>query len=248
MLHVNARKDDRYEGVFWITLEDGSKRLATKNLAPQVNVYGEALVSDGENEYRTWDAYRSKLAAAILKNISVLPLKNGSIVLYLGSASGTTASHVSDIIGNEGRVYCVEFAQRSMRELIDALCKYRTNVYPILSDARMPEKYKSLVSRVDLIYCDVAQQQQGRILADNAETFLKPDGWLMIAIKSRSIDVTMEPSDVFKQEVRVLEQRNFKIVQTVRLEPYEQDHAMVLAKNASVDQSVVGSKRRSGFF
>ena len=229
MLHANARKDDRYEGVFWVTLEDGSKRLATKNLAPRVSVYGEALVRDGDNEYRTWDAYRSKLAAAILRNISVLPLKNGSAVLYLGSASGTTASHVSDIVGSEGRVYCVEFAQRSMRELIDSLCKHRQNVYPILSDARMPEDYKALVSPVDLIYCDIAQQQQGKILADNADVFLKPRGSLLLAIKSRSVDVTMEPQDVFKQETRVLEQHNFEIVQTVRLEPYEQDHAMVLA-------------------
>jgi len=229
-LRTNARKDDRYEGVFWVTLEDGSKRLATKNLAPGVKVYGETLVSDGEDEYRTWDAYRSKLAAAILRNLSNLPLKDGSHVLYLGSASGTTASHVSDIVGKAGRVYCVEFAQRSMRELIDTLCQHRSNVYPILSDARMPEKYKSLVSPVDLIYCDIAQQQQGKILADNADAFLKREGSLMIAIKSRSVDVTMEPVDVFRQEIRVLEQRNFRILQTVRLEPYEQDHAMVQAK------------------
>jgi fibrillarin-like pre-rRNA processing protein len=95
----------------------------------------------------------------------------------------------------------------------------------------MPEKYRALVSPVDLIYCDIAQQQQGKILADNADMFLKPGGSLLIAIKSRSIDVTMEPLDVFKQEARVLEQRNFEILQTVRLEPYEQDHAMLLAKS-----------------
>jgi len=200
------------------------------NLAPGVAVYGETLVSDGEIEYRTWDAYRSKLAAAILRNVSDLPLKEGSEVLYLGSASGTTASHVSDIVGRDGKVFCVEFAQRSMRELIDTLCQHRSNVYPILSDARMPEKYKPLVSPVDLIYCDIAQQQQAKILADNADVFLKREGALMIAIKSRSVDVTMEPVDVFKQEISVLKQRKFEILQTIRLEPYEQDHAMVLAR------------------
>ncbi len=229
-MRANARKDDRYEGVFWVTLEDGSKRLATKNLAPGVSVYGESLVTDGDKEYRTWDAYRSKLAAAILRNISAPPLQTASTVLYLGSASGTTASHVSDIVETEGRVYCVEFAQRSMRELIDTLCQHRPNVYPILSDARMPEKYKTLVSPVDLIYCDIAQQQQGKILADNADVFLKPKGSVLIAIKSRSVDVTMEPPDVFKQEIKVLERRKFEILQTIRLEPYEQDHAMVLAR------------------
>jgi len=228
-LGANARRDNHFEGVFWVTIEDGSRRLATKNLAPGISVYGETLVRDGDIEYRTWDAYRSKLAAAILRNITVLPIKRGSRVLYLGSASGTTASHVSDIVENEGRVYCVEFAQRSMRELIDTLCQYRTNVYPILSDARLPEKYKSLVDSVDVIYSDVAQPEQAKILADNAKAFLRHDGSMLIAIKSRSVDVTMEPTDVFKQEIQILQNRGFRIIQSLQLEPYEKDHAMVLA-------------------
>lgn len=231
-MFANARRDDRYEGVFWVNFDVGSKRLATKNLAPGISVYGETLVKDKTCEYRTWDAYRSKLAAAILRNISSLPLKRASTVLYLGSASGTTASHVSDIVEAEGRVYCVEFAQRSMRELIDTLCQHRTNVYPILADARMPERYKALVAPSDVIYCDVAQPEQAKILADNAEVFLKPNGYLLIAIKSRSVDVTMDPPDVFKQEIRILEKRNFEVLQTVRLEPYEQDHAMVIARRS----------------
>jgi fibrillarin-like pre-rRNA processing protein len=227
-LHAGARLHDRFEGVFWITLEDGARKLATKNLAPTISIYGESLVRDGEVEYRTWDAYRSKLAAAILKNLNTLPLRRGKTVLYLGSASGTTASHVSDILEDEGRVYCVEFAQRSMRELIDTLCGSRTNVYPILADARLPEVYRALVSPVDVIYSDVAQPEQAKILADNADLFLKPKGSVIIAIKSRSVDVTMEPTDVFKQEIAILEKRNFTLVQAVRLEPYEKDHALVL--------------------
>jgi fibrillarin-like pre-rRNA processing protein len=227
-LHAGAKPHDRFEGVFWVTLEDGARKLATKNLAPTVSVYGESLVREGEVEYRTWDAYRSKLAAAILKNLNTLPLQRGKTVLYMGSASGTTASHVSDILEDEGRVYCVEFAQRSMRELIDTLCGSRTNVYPILADARLPETYRALVSPVDVIYSDVAQPEQAKILADNADLFLKPKGSVIIVIKSRSVDVTMEPTDVFKQEITILEKRNFALVQAVRLEPYEKDHALVL--------------------
>jgi len=228
-LDGNARPDDRYEGVFWVTVNDGSRRLATKNIAPGIDVYGETLVRDGKSEYRTWDAYRSKLAAAILRNMSNLPVRRGVHVLYLGSASGTTASHVSDIVEEQGRVYCVEFAQRSMRELIDSLCQYRSNIYPILADARQPEKYKSLVSGVDVIYSDVAQSEQAKILADNAKMFLKPKGSVLMAIKSRSIDVTMEPVDVFKQEIQILRRNGFRVAQTLNLEPYEKDHAMVLA-------------------
>jgi fibrillarin-like pre-rRNA processing protein len=167
-----------------------------------------------------------------LKDLDTIPIHNGSTVLYLGSASGTTASHVSDILGEQGRVYCVEFAQRSMRELIDTLCGHRSNVFPVLSDARLPEKYKALVSPVDVIYSDVAQPEQAKILADNADLFLKPNGSGLIAIKSRSVDVTMEPIDVFRQEIEILRRRHFTIGQTVRLEPYEKDHALVLVNRA----------------
>ena len=223
-MHAGAKLHDRFEGVFWVTLEDGARKLATKNLAPTISVYGETLVREGETEYRTWDAYRSKLAAAILKNLNTLPLRRGKTVLYLGSASGTTASHVSDILEDQGRVYCVEFAQRSMRELIDTVCGSRTNVYPILADARLPEAYRALVSPVDVIYSDVAQPEQAKILADNADLFLKPKGSAIIVIKSRSVDVTMEPTDVFKQEITILEKRNFTLVQAVRLEPVSYTH------------------------
>jgi fibrillarin-like pre-rRNA processing protein len=79
----------------------------------------------------------------------------------------------------------------------------------------------------------VAQPQQGKILADNADVFLKPNGYVLVAIKSRSVDVTMEPSDVFKQEIKVLTNRNFEIIQTIGLEPYEKDHEMILARKQS---------------
>ena len=230
-MHADVRPHERFEGVYWVSLEDHSSRLATKNLAPTVSVYGERLVSDGESEYRTWDAYRSKLSAAILRHLDTLPIRFGTTVLYLGSASGTTASHVSDIVGDNGRIYCVEFAQRSMRELIDTLCEHRSNVYPVLADARLPERYKSIVGQVDVVYSDVAQPEQAKILADNAELFLKPNGAALIAIKSRSVDVTMEPIDVFKQEIEILRHRHFTMIQTVRLEPYEKDHALVYLTN-----------------
>ncbi len=226
-MRASVRPHDRFEGIFWVTLEDGTSRLGTKNLAPTFTVYGENLARVDSVEYRTWDAYRSKLAAAILKNLDALSIRPGKSVLYLGSASGTTASHVSDIVADSGRVYCVEFAQRSMRELIDTLCAHRSNVYPILADARLPERYKPMLNPVDVIYSDVAQPEQAKILADNADLFLKPGGSALISIKSRSVDVTMEPKDVYKQEIEVLRQRRFSILQTVKLDPYEKDHALV---------------------
>jgi len=230
---ADVEPDPRFDGIYRIIFEDGSKRLATQNLVPGRLVYGERLVKHRNAEYRAWDPYRSKFAAAILNGLETVPIKLGHKVLYLGAASGTTASHVSDIIGEDGHVYCVEFAARSIRELVENVCAYRLNMSPILADARLPEHYAKLVSKADDIYCDVAQPEQAKILADNADEFLKPEGWTMLAIKAQSIDVTREPSEVYEQEIKTLRSRGFRIQQVVHLEPYDKAHAMVVAQRIS---------------
>ncbi|MDH7478355.1 MAG: fibrillarin-like rRNA/tRNA 2'-O-methyltransferase [Candidatus Bathyarchaeota archaeon] len=230
-VQVRVKPHPLFPAIYQVTLEDGAQRLATKNLAPGRNVYGERLIRYEGFEYRVWDAFRSKLAAAILKNLKTVPIKPSHKVLYLGAASGTTASHVSDIVGENGHVYCVEFAARAIRELVNNVCAYRVNMVPILEDARFPEKYAFFISgKVDDIYCDIAQPEQAKILADNADLFLKDGGWIMLAVKAQSIDVTKEPSEIYKREVRVLENRGFSIKEVVHLEPYDEAHAMIVAQ------------------
>jgi fibrillarin-like pre-rRNA processing protein len=231
-VNVKVKPHPLFQAVYQVILEDGAKRLATKNLSPGRNVYGERLVKSEGVEYRVWDAFRSKLAAAILKGLNTVPIKPSHTVLYLGAASGTTVSHVSDIIGEKGHVYCVEFASRSIRDLVDNVCNYRFNMSPILEDARFPEKYAMFITRkVDDVYCDIAQSEQAKVLADNADTFLKNSGWIMLAVKSQSIDVTKEPSEIYKRETKVLEKRGFHIEQVVQLEPYDKAHAMIVAQS-----------------
>ncbi len=231
-MNVKVKPHPQFQAVYQVILEEGAQRLATKNLSPGRNVYGERLVRFEGAEYRVWDAFRSKLAAAILKGLNTVPIKPGHTVLYLGAASGTTASHVSDIIGEKGHVYCVEFASRSIRDLVDNVCNYRLNMSPILEDARFPEKYAMFITRkVDDIYCDIAQSEQAKILADNADLFLKNSGWIMLAVKAQSIDVTKEPSEIYKREIKVLEKRGFRTEQTVYLEPYDKAHAMIVAQS-----------------
>lgn len=228
---TDVKPHPKFPGIYLVTqVEDGARRLATKNLAPRRSVYGERLVSHKSVEYRLWDPFRSKLAAAILKGLATVPIQPNHKVLYLGAASGTTASHVSDIVGEDGHVYCVEFAARSIRELVDNVSAFRPNITPILEDARMPEKYAMFVEKVDDVYCDIAQPEQARVLADNADLFLKENGWTMLAVKSQSIDVTKEPTEVYRQEVRILKKRGFAVKEIVQLEPYEKAHAMIVSK------------------
>ena len=78
-------------------------------------------------------------------------VRPGAKVLYLGAASGTSVSHVSDIVGPTGTVFAVEFSHRSGRDLI-SMATHRTNVIPIIEDARHPLRYRMLVSMVDVIF------------------------------------------------------------------------------------------------
>ncbi|MCD6248283.1 MAG: fibrillarin-like rRNA/tRNA 2'-O-methyltransferase [Hadesarchaea archaeon] len=225
---MRIRAHEKFEHIYWVELERGLNRLATVNFSPGTKVYGEQVVSAEGIEYRIWDPYRSKLAAAILRGLSPIPIAGGSRVLYLGAASGTTASHISDIVGREGTIYCVEISPRPMRDLL-AVCERRQNMIPILADASRPNQYHMIVEQVDVIYQDVAQPEQTNILLENARIFLKNKGYAFLALKARSIDVTKEPREIFRDEIGKLE-RELEIVDSRILEPYAKDHAMILAR------------------
>jgi fibrillarin-like rRNA methylase len=151
--------------------------LVTRNLTPGITYYGEPVFEVDEVEYRSWNPTRSKLGALILKGVKNMPIKPDRMVLYLGVASGTTLSHVSDILGVEGHVWGVDFAPRSMRDLLDKVSRHRNNISPILGDARNPSSYSNLVSMVDVVFADVAQPDQGNIIVENSRHFLRKDGW-----------------------------------------------------------------------
>jgi fibrillarin-like pre-rRNA processing protein len=214
----------KFEGVFRL---DG--KILTLNLVPGEKVYGEELIKIKDVEYREWVPFRSKPAAAIKKGLKIFPLKMGMKILYLGIASGTTASHFSDIIGKEGIIYGVEISETPLRDLIQVAEK-RGNIIPILADARMPEKYENIIlDRVDLIYEDIADPDEIKILFRNAEKFLKQNGYAIVAIKSQSIDAIKPPKQVYKECLEELEKR-FEVLDKVELTPYQKDHLFVVLR------------------
>ncbi|KAI1313107.1 Fibrillarin [Xylaria venustula] len=204
--------------------------------------YGEKRISvdeaskgeDGSSvstkvEYRIWNPFRSKLAAAVIGGIDNIFIAPGKKVLYLGAASGTSVSHVADIVGPTGNVYAVEFSHRSGRDLT-TMAQNRTNVIPIVEDARHPLKYRMLVPMVDAIFLDVAQPDQARIALLNASLFLKIGGGIVISIKANCIDSTAAPEAVFAAEVQKLRAGGLKPLEQLTLEPYERDHAVVIGR------------------
>lgn len=229
----------RHEGIF--IARGKEDLLVTKNLTPGESVYGEKRISVtttptvGEStngqvstttEYRVWNPFRSKLAAGILGGVDSIYMKPGSNVLYLGAASGTTVSHVADIVGPKGKVFAVEFSHRSGRDLVN-MATHRPNVIPLVEDARHPLKYRYLIPMVDCIFADVAQPDQARIIGLNARLFLKTGGGVVVSIKANCIDSKAPPEQVFAREVQILREERIKPREQVTLEPFERDHAMV---------------------
>ncbi|MEM5804799.1 MAG: fibrillarin-like rRNA/tRNA 2'-O-methyltransferase [Candidatus Aenigmatarchaeota archaeon] len=210
--------NEKFPGVF---LVDG--KVATKATFKEWRPFDEAIISG----YRLWDPNRSKASAAIAKGISTFPLKRGDKILYLGAAHGFTVSYLSDIIGKEGIIYAVEFSDRCFKELMQITAKYG-NIAPILSDARLFENY-GWVEKVDAVYCDIADPQQTETAIRNCREFLKKDGYLLLAIKSRSIDVTASPKQTVLSEIDKLKAAGFKVFDWKMLDPFEKDHGFVVA-------------------
>ncbi|KAI9668631.1 MAG: Small subunit processome complex component [Alyxoria varia] len=236
----------RHEGVF--VARGKEDLLVTRNMTPGESAYGEKRISveDGpqqhnndmtngttdegskstKTEYRVWNPFRSKLSAGVLGGIDELHIAPGKKVLYLGAASGTSVSHVSDIVGPTGIVYAVEFSHRSGRDLV-TLAQKRPNIIPIVEDARFPNRYRIIVDLVDCIFADVAQPDQARIVALNANTFLKHNGGVIVSIKANCIDSTKNPAQVFAHEVEKLKGGGIKPKEQLTLEPFERDHCIV---------------------
>lgn len=203
------------------------KHIFTRNLLPGDKTYCRTFVEAGGHEFREWNPHRSKPAAAIANGLKFFPLAEKAKVLYLGIASGQTSTFFSDIIGPEGIIYGVEISERCVRDL-NPVAEKRGNIVPIVGDARKPEEY-GWIEKVDIVFEDVASDDQSAIMIRNCERFLKPDGFAMIAIKSRSIDVIKNPEEIYRQEIARLEE-HFKILSKVRLDPFEKDHMFLVMK------------------
>lgn len=228
MSKTEIRNHPRFYNVF-ISGSPEKLKLYTRNSDKGYRVYGERLVKQNEIEYREWDPYRSKLAALLLENPETSILSDDLNCLYLGASSGTTVSHLSDIISN-GVIYSVEFAERSIRQLIQSTSR-RINVIPILADARYPNTYAaSIFSNIDLIYQDVSQPNQAEIALANCDYYLKKNGLLVLAIKSQSIDSTKKSDLIYAQERKVIENAGYNIIESINIHRYAANHIILIIR------------------
>lgn len=199
----------------------------TRNLVEGISVYGESLKKIEGEEYRFWDGKRSKLAAYLKKRGKVFPFDAEANLLYLGAASGTTVSHLSDLI-THGKIFAVEVSRIPFTKLL-GLSEQRKNIIPVQADANQTGSYKILVGQADVIYQDIAQKNQTEIFIRNSD-MLKPGGVGFLAVKARCIDVSRAPEKIYGQCIDELEEAGFVILDNRDLGPYEKDHAMLVVE------------------
>jgi len=207
--------------------------IVTKNLAPGKKIYGEDLLSIKGTEYRQWIPHRSKLCAAIKKGLKELPVKEGSNIVYLGSAEGTTVSHFSDIIGEKGLVFGVDVSAKVMQKFI-FLSEERQNIIPVLGDALNPSTYQDEIKsvKIDLIYQDISQKNQVEIFLKNTRIFSLMGGYAILVLKIRSITAEGDAEMVLDKELVKLE-KEMDILQIVDLAPYEKEHYLLFCRRKS---------------
>lgn len=198
----------------------------TETAAEEPPVYGERWAYVGGRAYRAFEPARSKLAAALAKGWAGPRPREGERWLYLGAASGTTASHVADLVGPSGRLFAVERSLRPFGRLL-ALAERWPSLEPILADARDTRAYAGLVPPVDGIYADIAQADQVEIVRANAALFLRgAGGALLIALKTASMGRDASAPEHVRRAERELE-RDVDLAPSVRLDPFHKGHYFV---------------------
>lgn len=189
--------------------------------APGRPIKGDRVVGS----FRVWPPDRSKLAALCYHG-QVPDINPDDVVLYLGAASGTTVSFLSDYVRI---IYAVEIACEPLSQLLD-VCKIKKNIIPLPCDAAHPELYCPLVEKADLLYQDIAQRDQADILIRNLP-ILKTGGMVILMLKLRSISAREDPSKICDNVVSVLECAGITISETVDLQPYHHGHIAIVGIN-----------------
>ncbi len=218
-----------YSRRLWESQEGDRRAFWTEALGEPPAVYGERVIRAEAGWLRHWDPNRSKLAAALVRGLSQCLPRSGERWLYLGAATGTTASHVADLVGRSGAVYAVELSVRPFVRLLRLADRY-PNLYPILADARVPEEYLALVPPVDGIYADVAQPDQVGLARRNAELFLQEGGPLLLALKTASMGRGGTPHQ-YAERARSELGAWREVRPTISIEPFHRQHLFLVVES-----------------
>ena len=169
-------------------------------------------------KWDTWNPYHSKLSAYLLAGGENWPFKKNSKVLYLGSAEGNTISYLSKICKTD-TITAVDISAVAMAELL-VLAKNKKNIIPCLNDAHFPERYRIQANNPEIIYQDIAQNDQVDIFIRNFNYFKPKCAFLMLKTQS----IAGRNKEIFKETETKLTQL-FEKVETVNINKWAKGHS-----------------------
>lgn len=170
------------------------------------------------NGWYVWNPYHSKLSAYLIAGGKNWPFKKNSKILYLGSAEGNTISYLSEICKTNS-ITAVEISSIAMAELL-VLAKKKENIIPCLSDAHFPEKYRVQANNPEIIYQDIAQNDQVDIFIRNCEYYKPKHAFLMLKTQS----MAKQYDDIFKKTEKKLN-KIFKKVESININKWAKGHS-----------------------
>ena len=218
--------------IFWFDSKvnvgtQNAKKIATLNLSVGSKEKDEGIIKMNGNEYRIWKPYRSKLAAAIINGMEIFPILKKSKILYFDATMENTASYISDIVGNDGKIFVVVNSNKPsnfMQKMVDK----RSNVTMIHHTENLAQ-HKSINDKVDVIYMNVSDKNNLDIAILNSKAYLKDGGYLLLVVKTADISVNKygaEPENNQRKKIRML----FEMIQEINLADFFKDNTMIVAK------------------
>ena len=219
-------KDDP---IFWITVKN-KKKLATLNNADVNKIYNEKLIEMDGKQYNIWNPYTSKLAAAIVNGMEIFPILKKTQILYFDTTVDKTLNHISDIIGVNGRIFVVRDIIENSKKFLEDDSNNRTNVVSITQEKKsIPAKFVPNIETVNVVYVDIAQNNETDVAIQNCKNYLINGGFLMLVVPTRKIDFANNPDRQNLEERQKL-QSSFEIIQQINLTDFFKEHSMIIAK------------------
>ncbi len=222
----------------WGVRREG-RTLWSRNSTRGKSVGGERRKRDGKIEWRRWDPFRSKVAAALLltsqKASELLP-SPGDTCLYLGASSGTTVSHIHDMVcgsnnHHNGQIIAVEISPRMMRDL-SSLAEDRSGLIPILNDARETQSYAPVMrEKAHWIHQDLSIADQAENFISIATSTLKNGGIGLLSLKAAS-ERQFEGDDQsrFSRAEKLIEESELELIEKIDISQYQEQHMVFFVR------------------
>ena len=214
--------------IFWVTIRN-EKKLATLSNVSTNQDYKENLVEMNGKYYSIWNPHMSKIAAAIINGMEIFPILKKTKILYVDPNAEKTVKHISNIVGNNGKIFVVRDVMKNSKNLLEQIVKNRSNIFAIVPDKTNTGRLTGMTEMMDVIYIDIAEHNQTEIIIQNCKNHLKIGGFLMLIVPTKNIDFANNPSKKNQEERKKL-QTSFDIIQEINLTDFFKEYSIVIAK------------------